>query len=310
MSEEKDEVFELPAEALPGDAEEGSELSETDRKIADLERQIAEERAARQTVEANANEAVTSARRQAEQETAQRIAATETAISRAVDAAEVELQAVKEAHLAALQNGEFEKATELADQIANSRTKLNAARWEQEHFARNKAAEEANVRKASETAPADPQPQFSDPADAIISAIQAPNSRRWLSEHRDVARKMATDARFAAKVTALDNAAFAEGIDRDSPEYFSYIEEGLGMRQKSNPGTAVGPRGASTSRVTESRTIRLDDVSKRVANNPRLAAAAKVSFPSLSETDAYKQYARGLVLEKKRDPSFMPEFKL
>lgn len=302
MSENaKDEEVQLPVESADSSAVDvrdsrDIEIEKLRKQLADREAALAEERNSRQSFEVQAQQRIAV-------ESSARMTAEENSVKESIEAADKELLAAKQNQVLAYNAGDFVKAAEYGEAIA-----VAAAR---RHDATARKAYLESVRMQAQQSPLQQPAQqqtFSDPADMVISQVKSATSKRWLAAHRDVAAKMGTDRRFAAKVASLDSAAVAEGIVQDSPEYFSFLEEGLGLGDEKSVASVAAVSRRSRAPETGSRTMKLTDVVQKLT--PSMRSAAIMSFPNLSEEDAYKAYARGLVLSKSRDSSFLPEFKL
>jgi hypothetical protein len=84
-----------------------------------------------------------------------------------------------------------------------------------------------------------------DPIEAFISGRAAP-TQAWLRAHPEDARALALttvgqasveDTRRSAKINAAHNDAVAEGLDPDTPGYFSYVENFLERRGRPSRST-------------------------------------------------------------------------
>ncbi len=155
-----------------------------------------------------------------------------------------------------------------------------------------------------------------------MESLSAP-SRDWFQRHPTELRKAITDPAFFDKIVRADNLAYGSGINRDTPEYFDFVEQKLGLkdagtearterRPKSNAGAtaaaAAGGRRSTTGDRTAGRTVHLSDVVRQLT--PSMREAAFTSNPKLPEDEALEIYARGLVKQKAKEPGFAPEIKI
>lgn len=297
---------------LEGDAPQEQSLPEDHQEhdeLAELRRQLEAERAAR-LQERNEAEALRqqnangAARIQAE--TLTRLNAQDGALDQHIAAGTIALNAAKQSWARAMEEGRFADAATHNEEIAAARDAINAAAAHKNQI--SAARQQAAVQQMQ--APQAPR-QALPPAEQMLASIQSTASRQWLMEHRDVLDRMATDPRYLAKVEAADKEAFGEGIDRDTPEYFDFIEGKLGLnapRKGAASASAVSPSSRRPT-ASASRSVRIDDIVGRLT--PRMREAARHSAPrDMPEMDALRMYARGLVKAKQSDPSFLPDFVL
>lgn len=307
---EDDEIITLPADeegevTVEVETDSGGESDDVvalRRQLVEAQTALNTERASRQQTE------VMATNRLAEETLARAVEAKRGAESRSATA-QAELAAAKAAYVQANESGRFAEAADIAERIADARNRLNASQHEIQQI----EAYIANPpRPQPHTQQQAPQ-QSSDPVTALIASVQSPEGRRWLTAHTDVARRMALDQRYFARVTAADSLAYAELGERDTPAYFEFLEGQLGLRggSQSKGTTSAAPARRAAPRAnsqTTERTIKLSDVVKRLT--PEMKMAAKTSFPNLPEEEARRLYAQGLVKAKRTDPTFLPDFRL
>lgn len=233
-----------------------------DHGFDDLKQQLAEEQASRQRAE-----------RQAEAERQQRIAAQREAqesrgkateyeasafsaqydsVVNALGLAQQEADKLASEQEAAMSEGDFKKATELNVKIGRQ-----AARIVQ--LEDGKAALDAQ-RQARAAEPA-PKPQAQQRSEAeqreAYLATQSPKTAAWMRAHP----AYFDDIKLQNKVLAGHYLAVDKGIVPESDEYFQFVEEHAGLRQRpvqqetrSTAAVTVERPGAdATERTTEAR---------------------------------------------------------
>lgn len=116
--------------------------------------------------------------------------------------------------------------------IAKATAKLAKAIQDQDRYelAADELTAELEERKVGRKKPAAQQQQEQPAAngDAYVTSLSkfsAP-SREWLLKHRD---KIEGNVKVGTKAQALAQIAIADGIAEDSPEFFAYLEKGLGF---------------------------------------------------------------------------------
>lgn len=78
--------------------------------------------------------------------------------------------------------------------------------------------------------PKQPEPRAADPVEAYAAAIEkggSPQSAAWVRQHPDYAR----DPRLNRKLVRAHEDAVEDGHRIDTPEYFAYVENRLGLNQ-------------------------------------------------------------------------------
>ena len=197
-------------ESLKADAE-----REKERRIA-AEQREAREREARAAAEREAQSARTEV-------TDSRLAT----VDGGIEAAQTESAAAKAAYAQAMAEGDFNKAAEAQEKLADARAKLirlNEAKAD---------LESAKIERRTETRREDSRPSETDAVEAFIGGQDAA-TQRWLRDHIDDAKALALNGfnpRRAAKINAAHNDAVAEGHQVSTAEYFDHVERFLGMKK-------------------------------------------------------------------------------
>lgn len=186
------------------DAIEEAEASEPE-SIADLKRQLEDERLGRRAAEQKLHQAareVHSARGEVEETNLQLVV-------NAIDTVNRDIELLSQAHTYALQSGDFDRATKIQREMSANEAKLLQLN---------------NGREAMESAPRAPEPQLppADPVEDFASRLSS-RSADWVRRHPEFVR----DQRLNAKMIAAHNLAVADGIPADTDDYFAAIEETL-----------------------------------------------------------------------------------
>lgn len=165
------------------------------------------------------------------------------------------------------ESGDYERASELQVDMAKV-----AARLLQYEDAKDDIESRERVRQSRperEEAPAPRAPERpADPFEAQIAHLTGP-TRDWLRAHKECV----TDEVRSKEAVAADAKARREGLRPDTPEYFTYIEENLGYRQRAAQAEPEGDE-------TEDEVIVSDP--KPVVRKPAATHAAPVSRDAIA----------------------------
>ena len=173
-----------------------------------------------------------------------------------IAAADAEAQAAEQ---------EYAKAYDSGDAIAMAKAQRKMAAAESQKVYLGATKSDLEARHSSPGSEAPPQRRAEsaerwpsgDPVEAFLQSRTEP-TRNWLRAHPEHARAFALnmaggasteDVRRANKLTAAHNDALAEGIDADTPAYFSHLESFIGPKQaeKTN-GAGDGTRPPNSKR--------------------------------------------------------------
>ncbi|MDE2096327.1 MAG: hypothetical protein KGL39_03710 [Patescibacteria group bacterium] len=239
-----------------------------------------------------------------------RFAAQEQALASAIGSAEATVGATRDLLAKAHEEGRFTDVASLTEKLADAKSTLNNLNWQKSQIEVQKA-------DAAERAKQQAAIQSTDPTERLISSVPEGRGREWLRGHRDIANKMATDQRYLARVNALHNQAFADGLEPNTDGYFERIEIGLGLREDPNKQqetqvtdtTKQAPKRNSTA-APPSRTVtvgvRQQQGGARVALTDKEKADALWMFPDVARKDgpeaAEKLYIQGMQSIAKRPP--------
>lgn len=158
-----------------------------------------------------------------------------TALERALAAADTASQAAQSEYTAALEAGDWKKAGEAQVKLADARAEAHSLKRDKADFELRKAQkpEPTQQRQTQQ------QTTYSDPVEQFISMAgvdqqgqpvqRTSAAQNWMRNHVDVVRDAVNDRRKMMKLGAADQLAVAEGLDRDTPEYFAHVEKTLGI---------------------------------------------------------------------------------
>lgn len=244
-----------------------------DEIVVEIEKEVPEKKAGEQTTDvADALKAqltelqAETAREKAGREAAERRATSE---AQARHAAQTEVESTRteiaETRLGTVEQGIAAATTEADAAQAEYTSAMEAGDWKKAGEAQRKIARAESTKGRLEEAKSDlevqkTQPQRQervqrtealqgDPVENFISGRTAP-VQTWLRAHPEDARALALDpqGRRAAKLNAADSDAVAEGIKRDTTEYFDYVEKFLGIT-KTNGKTPANGNGQTQRRA-------------------------------------------------------------
>lgn len=137
-------------------------------------------------------------------------------IKGALQSVNQESKLLKQQYADALRDGRFEDAAQIQEGIA-----LNTAKFLQ--LENGRVALEEELKKP-------PRPVIATPSDPVekLAAQLSPKSAAWVRSHPEYA----TDNRKYTRMISAHNIAIAEGYVADTPEYFQFVENELGINRK------------------------------------------------------------------------------
>lgn len=204
----KDIEIQVEDEATPEDVQTDAPVVPPEAGIADLKRQLDEERARRADAERRAAEA-------AQQAHAARLDKEDTDIqlvSNAIDTLDRETDILKANYAHAMQTGDFRRAAEIQEEMSDNSAKLLQLRNGLE------------AMKAKPKTPP-PQPVNANPVEAFAARL-TPRSADWVRAHPE----FVTDPAKNRKMIAAHELAVADGLVPDTDAYFTAIEETLRIK--------------------------------------------------------------------------------
>jgi hypothetical protein len=207
-------------------------------------------------------------------------------ILNAIDAAEQGATNAERDIADAIASGDTGAATKAYRALAQSEAQLLQLKNGKAALEERLASRTTEGRVDDTRQPTSPVASPGDPVEALAARL-TPKSAAWLREHPTAAGQV-------NKLTAAHQAAVElEGIPVESPEYFSYIEQRLGMAEKPAT-TATKPRNQSLASAPVSSSS--SSGSSRGGNTMTLSPAevefAILNEPGLSRDKALETYAR------------------
>lgn len=206
----------------------------------ELEAKASEQEAARVAAEqreATARLDAAQARMEVDRARTQTSAANLDTITTALAASQTALDGAKRELRAALEAGDLDAQLEAQDKLTQARVDLRT-------YDEAKTTMEARAKTPSRP---------SDPVEAYVQG-RSEKTAGWLRQHRD----FVTDQRKNAKLNAAHHDAVAEGIAPDTPEYFTHVEQFVGIRKAENKEVTEGDNvqrpGAVQTRKPSGRT--------------------------------------------------------
>lgn len=266
-----------PKEEAPADEREVA-LSELKAQLEAEKRRVEQERIARQRAEQYAQQQLQEAQ----------YAKTETqdsnlrVIINAIDAAEQAAANAERSYAEALAAGDYAGAAKIQRGMAQIESQLlqynNAKATLEERLQQNQGR--------VETPQYQPMPQ--DPVEAMAARL-TPKSAAWLRQHPEVANQV-------PKLTAAHQAAVnLEGLEVESPEYFAYVEQKLGITE-----AAPAPKAAKKSAMSSAPVSSASSVSSRSSGDSPSSIhltqmeveQAILNEPNMKRDEAIKFYAK------------------
>lgn len=201
---------EEPVVVVEKTEEEPENKDPVDNSLETLKEQLERERQARAEAERRANEAAQSAyQAQAEAQDSNL-----HLVTNAIETVNQTQSILKANYRDAMSAGDYDTAAEIQSEMS-----ANAAKLLQ--LEQGKQALEAAPRQEA------PRPYTADPVEALASQL-SPRSADWVRRHPEYA----TDPRLYNKMLAAHNLAVADGINPDTDDYFSSIEDTLRIRSR------------------------------------------------------------------------------
>lgn len=168
----------------------------------------------------------------------------------AIETVKSRAESIKQAYASAMSSGDYEKAAQLQEALAINAQQLSELK-------RGKKAMKEEMEKGNKSDEQLPRESSNEPMIDQLARQVSPKSASWIRENRDeldnerMIRRM-----FRAHEDAVD-----DGLAPDSDEYFSYIENRLGLKKditevveapqprKSQPPAAPVTRGGQRPNV-------------------------------------------------------------
>lgn len=199
----------------------------------------AAERKAREAAEATARDAQEAAKRSQGDAFTQRA----NVIAGAIETVSLEQKQATSALEAALEAGDYKTVAATQVQIAETAAKLVRLQEAKSVMDAQKGkpapAHEGRVERP-------PESRAQDAFEEMVSSL-TPKSQAWVRRNPECF----TDKKLYHKTMSAHQAALADDIETDTPEYFAFLEERIGLRQKP---AANDPQPTTTSRAPAART--------------------------------------------------------
>lgn len=137
-------------------------------------------------------------------------------VESAIKTVNAQAEEIKAQYKEALAVGDYDKAADLQDALAENKVNLSELRRGYDHMKRQ--------REQGRQPP--PPPPVSDPVEALASTL-SPRSADWVRRNPQYAK----DQRLFQKMVAAHQMVTADGVEPDTDEYFEAIESTLKIRQ-------------------------------------------------------------------------------
>jgi hypothetical protein len=218
----------------PISAADGDDDTDPLKAIEKLKKKLKKEKEARREAEARAAQATFQAKKASvEVEDTHR-----HLVSNAIETIKRDNESLTATYAEAMRNGDYESGARIQSII--NQNELDLKRLEEGHV---QMQQEARTRPVDLTPPPPAPLRPKEQIDSIISQVSQP-SAQWLKANRD----RFTDEKDINKMFRAHGDAVDEGIDPDTPEYFSYIENRLGFNRRSDGDSPMSSASKPVSR--------------------------------------------------------------
>lgn len=266
------------------------EPTEDEREVAlaDLRKQLDEQRSYVEKERQARLQAEESARKHSEEAEFAKIETHDSnlkMIVNAIDAVEQSALNAERAYADSMQAGDYAAAAKAQRAMAHSESQLSQlyqAKTNVENYIKNYTAEGRVEAPRPEIRQMEP-PQ--DPVEMLANRL-TPKSAAWLREHPQAAGQV-------NKLTAAHTAAVElEGIPVESPEYFAYIEQRLGLSGEKKPSSISPPtKKAMASAPVNNSSSYSNPTGRSGTNDTMHLTAAEVEMALLAEPELPRQKA-------------------
>jgi hypothetical protein len=226
-----------PAELDPSDPEAATaavrrEMADNARRAQEREAQY-EQRIRNQ--QAQAERAVATERQRADAAVQDRATLEFSTIASALDAAERQAELIQDQLKTAVEAGDGAAVGRLSVQAGRVGAQIEqyqAAKQQLE--ARRNETLRSVPQQTQQPPPSQPQVFQSDPIEGRLAAMH-PSDAAWIRQHRDANGGMRyyTDQTWQNRVTGAHYEAMAEGHKTQTPEYYAFVDQRLGMNNAS-----------------------------------------------------------------------------
>lgn len=288
----EEETIELPDADAPVEISvaDEKEPAKSEEKVDEREVALSEMRAQLEAAKKQASDAQhmraqaeAYAKKQAELATSAKSEATENqyrVILNAINAHEQTAANAERALADALASGDYATVAKVQSQIAKIQSQLT--QFEQ---AKGELEEMAQYRQAEGRVP-EPAPTYQPPVDPIeaVASRLSPKSAQWIRTHPEMVNKI------PQLKAAHESAVHLKGITAESPEYFAYIENELGISAKTPKKPAASTPVTSAASYSASRG----------GNDTMTLSSAEVEQALLNEPDLPRQKALEMYARNKQ----------
>lgn len=254
---DEDEIVVTVDGAPAGESDSAVAVAEDPAKIlaqqyADLKADNEREAAARRKAEKRASDARAEADRARQEAHVARADVVESqydTVATGLAAAQQEASAAEQEYAAAFEKGDALAMAKAQRKMANAEARvvrLDEARADLE--VQKKTVDRAPQRRESAPARQQQDDAGDDPVEAYIANRTAP-TQKWLRAHTEWIK----DPRKNAKLSAAHMDAIAEGLDADTPEYFSHVETFIGLKQNGRDQQRDNGRDQSRDNTNQKR---------------------------------------------------------
>lgn len=267
-----------------------SEKAEDEREIAlaDLRKQLDEQRSFVEKERQARLQAEEAARRHSEDAEFAKIETHDSnlkVIVTAIQSTEHAATNAERAYADAMQAGDYTAAAKAQRAMAHAETQLA-----QLYHAKNNVESiiESRTTEGRVEAPRQEQRQAEVPQDPVemLASRLTPKSAAWLRDHPQAAGQI-------NKLTAAHTAAVElEGIPVESPEYFSYIEQRLGLSGDKKPQSTSQPTKKAMASAPVNNSSSYSNPTGRTSSGDTMhLTSAEVEMAILAEPDMPRQKA-------------------
>lgn len=203
------------------------------------------------------------------------------AVSNALVKATNDIETWKAAHKAALEAGDYEKASEAADKLAEVRAKITSLEDGKAQLEQRANAAKAKADAAAKAEP--PASEAADPADAFLSQFDA-RAQQWFRDHPECMPMNDRAAYFRAM--AANETVMRSGVKVGTDEYFAALDREMGFAGKDDAKVEKSDKSATAP----------DDVvvdTKVAAAESKPTVAPRVSAPVSRDDPIVKRGSDG-----------------
>jgi hypothetical protein len=168
-------------------------------------------------------------------------------VASALEAAERQRDLLKDQLKAAGEAGQFDRVAELSAALGEVGGEIAQLRAGKQQLEARRNETLRSVPQLTQPAPSQPQVFQADPVEAKLASMH-PSDAAWIRQHRDASGgvRYYTDQTWQNRVTGAHYEAMAEGHKTQTPDYYAFVEQRLGMNNapaRPQPAPAREPEG-------------------------------------------------------------------